>query len=227
MRTSSLVRRSLLTLVLLATGCGSATNHVGTGAPTTNATPTRTPSTTAQAGNPVGSAALTSTIDIDGTHIILSPPAPHAVSITTSGQAFASVQASGLYTPDLSSYSSSGMQFGLFTDVGYGPQPSAGQTFKPTYRNHPAWFIDYHNVPFVPSGSPGAVSASGVTTPPPATIKDDEFFIVNDTTGVVVMVINANPTTGATPMTVVPPPGTGVSTETTTDTGSTQTTTDS
>jgi hypothetical protein len=145
--------------------------------------------TTTTAALPVGSAALASTIDLSDGSIVLSPTSPSAIPVTPAAVALNTVESSDMYFPQLGTLPSSGLKYALLTDSSFGPQPTNGGQFKPTYVNHPVWFVEYQNVPYEPSGpTPSTTIASAATTStsPPTT---DQWLILDDATDTAIMTL--------------------------------------
>jgi hypothetical protein len=129
--------------------------------------------------------ALATTVLLNGGQVSLSSPPPATLPTMTAQQAMTVFQSSSAYYSGLAQLTNSGMQFAILTDTTLGPQPSAGQTFTPTYIKHPAWYIEYQDVPFEPDEPPTRTATSTtVTTSSPTT---DYFVVLDDLTGQVIM----------------------------------------
>jgi hypothetical protein len=189
------VRMILLVLGIIVTGCGvhgtGTATRSATGA--TGTTGTSSVPTTTQAPVNVSSDALTDTLYLSGSQVTLSPPNSTATRTISATAAMAAITSSGTYSSDLTTHSSSGLKFALFTDLGLGPNPSGGQAFRPTYVNHPVWFIAYHNVQWAPSG-PGTVAGSTGPTAP-AIVTSDEYFIVDAVSGKMILMMDGDAST--------------------------------
>jgi hypothetical protein len=189
----------MLVLGIIVTGCGVHRTGTATrSAPgATGATGTSSVPTTTNAPVNVSSYALTDTLYLSGSQVTLSPPSSTATSTSTSTisptAAMAAVTSSDTYSSDLSTHSSPGLEFALFTDLGLGPNPSRGHVFQPTYVNHPVWFIAYRNVQWAPSGPATVPGSTGPTAP--AIITTDEYFIVDAVSGTLILVMNGDAST--------------------------------
>jgi hypothetical protein len=198
-------------LVLAATaGCGQAGTSTSAATVTRGgraraSTPAATVSTGTMRSHAVGSDALSSPIKFGEGALTLAPPSPTAVPVTSAETALSTVQASSLYEQSFASLPSTGIEYALFTDPGDGPEPSAGQTFKPTYSSYPVWFIEYKNVSVAAEHGVSAATTTSPTTEDD-TVLADEYFIVDDSQDTLIMVVTDSL---APPKTEVPAAGAG------------------
>jgi hypothetical protein len=174
---------SALVCLGVLSGCGSSItqSRMGSGVTAVSGTTTTTARVT------VGSAALASTIDLSDGSIVLSPTSTSAIPVTPAAVALKTVESSSMYFPLLGTLPTSGLKYALLTDSSFGPQPTDGGQFNPTYVNHPVWFVEYQNVPFEPSGPPSSTtraSAATTSTSPPTT---DQWLILNDASDSAIM----------------------------------------
>jgi hypothetical protein len=170
-------------LVLASTaGCGQARTSTSAATVTTGT----------MESHAVGSDGLSSPLKFGEGALTLAPPSPTAVPVTSAETALSTVQASSSYEQTFAALPSTGIKYALFTDPGDGPEPSAGQTFKPTYSSYPVWFIEYKNVSV--AAEHGVSAATTVTSATSPTAEDgsvlaDEYFIVDDSKDTLIMVV--------------------------------------
>jgi hypothetical protein len=160
--------------------CASSSDHTLVSGRTEHAA---LPTKHAVARYQVGADAITSPIDLSGGGIVLSPPGPGATSVTSASEALSAVQSSDLYFSLLGTLPSSGMKFAVMTDSGYGPQPTDGASFTPTFVDRPVWFIEYSDVPYEPSGPAPSTSSPSSSSQP----TTDQWLVVDDNSDTVVM----------------------------------------
>jgi hypothetical protein len=187
---------SVALVLASTTGCGQARTSTSAATVTTDgraraSTPAATVTTGTMRSHAVGSDALSSPIKFGEGALTLAPPSPTAVPVTSAETALSTVQASSSYEQTFAALPSTGIEYALFTDPGDGPQPSVGQTFKPTYSSYPVWFIEYKNVSV--AAEHGISAATTVPSATPTTedgsVLADEYFIVDDSKDTLIMVV--------------------------------------